>query len=102
MITIEERAKEYAERICETIPHEDFNHIREDFANGARSEHALLTEWHDPNEPPNNDREVLLKIQTEDSIFYIVGFYDKTGWNSPVPYAVEYPEYIIGWREIHE
>ena len=98
MKSIEDRAKEYAERICEVISYEDFNHVSQDFANGARSEHELLTKWNNPIDYPDTERQVLAKLK--DNSYIVVncldGFYKVLG--DPVPYN----DIIIGWREIYE
>lgn len=61
MKTIEERAKEYAQAIYGYAPAIEIAFIR-----GARSEHELLTRWHDPKEElPDSNKTVLVKVIDE-------------------------------------
>ena len=70
---------------------------------GEEDENSLLTEWHDPECPPDNKRQVLLKVKTSfiDKIYYKVGSFidgDYCESYSGRPLKTE----CLGWREIHE
>ena len=70
------------------------------FEDGAKSEHAELTRWHDPKEElPEHRKQVLAKTDTEN---YDVAYYSDNvdGWiaNDGIYNTAQ----IIGWREIHE
>lgn len=92
MKTIEERAKEYAEKCY--VQNTEWGFIA-----GAQAEHELMTRWHDPNITPDDNKPVI--ICTSPGIYYIAA-YDKqfnywfTGNGS------FYRHEILGWREIHE
>lgn len=111
MKTIEERAKEYAERMCEIISNEDFNHVREDFSNGAKSEHEELTRWNSPEEYlPAPRRVVLLKLQNPHYFNiekYAIGCRTLSDEWDVSDDKIELSLYegtlkVVGWREIHE
>lgn len=109
MESIEERAySRYAKgcywRDCETCLYRpdcsDVDYVWA-FIDGAQSEHAELTKWHDPKEPPNHTNHILLKLKDRhfENIFYSVGtFYDGV-FNHQ--FQSQYAD-IIGWRDIHE
>jgi hypothetical protein len=67
-----------------------------------RDKIARLTKWHDPKEPPEAGRVVLVKRNPSSIIPYDLGHIDNDGnwvdsWcGSPID------DKIIGWREIHE
>ena len=70
------------------------------FEDGAKSENAELTRWHDPKEElPEHRKQVLAKTDTEN---YDVAYYSDNvdGWiaNDGIYNTAQ----IIGWREIHE
>ena len=75
---------------------------RESYISGAKCEHELLTRWHDPKEPPEPGRVVLVKRNPSSIIPYDLGHIDNDGnwvdsWcGSPID------DKIIGWRKIHE
>lgn len=106
MKTIEERAVQYEEISgcygCQ------LGQVKEAFIAGAKSEHECLTRWNSPECPPDDDRDVLLKIESCDGgIFYAVGFYESSGEFLQNVFVAEtniYPPQkpILGWREIHE
>lgn len=99
MKTIKERAVEYANATFESGVNSPFK----DFVAGAKSEHALLTEWHDPKEKPQEGAELLLKIlmpvDEGDIRTYAVGDYIRNEFIMPNTYA---GAKVLGWREIHE
>lgn len=76
--------------------------IKRAFIAGAKYKHAELTRWHDPKEPPEPGRVVLVKRNPSSIIPYDLGHIDNDGnwvdsWcGSPID------DKIIGWREIHE
>lgn len=111
MKTIEERALEqYPENwrnvtIAGTMEHafDDNASYREGFINGAKSEHEELTKWNSPECPPDNRRQVLLKVKTS----FIGKFYYKVGSFIGGDYCESYSgrplkTECLGWREIHE
>ena len=75
---------------------------RESYISGAKCDHELLTRWHDPKEPPEPGRVVLVKRNPSSIIPYDLGHIDNDGnwvdsWcGSPID------DKIIGWRKIHE
>lgn len=105
--SIEERANEYAERICSVIETNEIKDVSQDFANGARSEHEKLTRWTDPNKKlPDENKNVLVKyiaVTKPNSYYYTVGLrYGKDQWYCESE-CLNYQNFkIIGWREIHE
>ena len=97
MKTIEERAKEYAEKCY-------VQNTEWEFIAGAQAEHELLTRWHDPKEErPKPNHIVLTKWKYKDGSGEIisVGGFNGEEWDA---HAIINPELfdIIGWREIHE
>lgn len=97
MKTIEERAKEYAEKCY--VQNTEWGFIA-----GAQAEHELLTRWHDPKEErPKPNHIVLTKWKYKDGSGEIisVGGFNGEEWDA---HAIINPELfdIIGWREIHE
>lgn len=106
MKTIEEIAKEYAEKAWAAIPIGDFdedhvtfdNIVTEAYIAGAKSEHAELTRWHDPKEEmPEPYKSVLVKAA---NMCYGVGFYEpQSACFADIGYL---GATIIGWRDIHE
>ncbi len=95
--TIEERAAEYEEISgcygCELAQ------VKQAFIAGAQSEHALLTEWRSPDDIPDTDRYVLIKINNTGD--YAVGYYNGNRDSWHIPSFFETCEFI-GWREIQE
>lgn len=108
MKTIEERADEYVDAPCEKICSEcsmleascRFYNDRLSFIAGAKSEHNLLTEWNSPDDIPDTNRLVLIKINNDPE--YAVGYYNgnRDIWNCPSFYEIN--SGFVGWREIHE
>lgn len=101
MKTIDERADMY----CQEHAYQggyDLEDVRAAHISGAEAEHDLLTRWHDPKEPPEPGRVVLVKRNPSSIIPYDLGHIDNDGnwvdsWcGSPID------DKIIGWREIHE
>ncbi len=104
MKTIEERATsawneyEYREgnlyRIC----------FCDGYEQGAKDEHKLLTEWHDPKkELPDTNRDVLIK--TTMVAKYQIAFYKADAqrnyhWHENNG-AID-DDMVVGWREIHD
>lgn len=101
MKTIEERADEYIGYSYEKDEGYIVTSKRCAFINGAHSEHAELTRWHDPNEPPDNGRRVLLKVRDKLSSMesYTTGNYYDEKWHGC---KVFFWNELISWREIHE
>ena len=113
MVTIEERAKAFCEKnICVNcgdrkdcdrkclstcIPTYDAFEWLIQF---GKSEHAELTRWHDPKEPPERGKDVLLKLRYEADAepSYTVGYWNGTYYGDVLGADAE----IIGWREVHE
>lgn len=67
----------------------------------GKSEHEELMRWHDPKEPPEPGRVVLVKRNPNSIIPYDLGHINNYGnwvdWcGSPID------DKILGWREIHE
>lgn len=104
MKSIEERANEYAERICAAIPYDKFSHVKEDFANGARSEHNELTRWNKSDVLPDKDMICLGKIKYYDEEIYELLIYksEQKIFISRQTFLRIMPTDLIGWREIHE
>lgn len=105
MKTIEERAEYYAETVGRDRYQGDGDASYDDFVAGAKSEHEELTRWNSPECPPDNDRDVLLKIRNADKIlpetcFFAVGFYSGTKFH--ISLVRHIPIDVVGWREIHE
>lgn len=97
MKTIEERAKEYAEKCY--VQNTEWGFIA-----GAQAEHELLTRWHDPKEErPKPNHIVLTKWKYKDGSGEIisVGGFNGEEWDA---HAIVYPELfdVIGWRELQE
>ena len=105
MKTIEERAKEFVQApctfkcdICETRYIGMgclWKHDAEVFSLGAKSEHEELTRWNSPECPPEDHREILVKVKNG---------YNIASYNPDKGYCIKggfYAE-ILGWREIHE
>ena len=91
MKTIEERAEEYAIRsggVNSLL-------IKESFEDGAKSEHEELTRWNSPDCPPEDNREILVKVKNG---------YNIASYNPDKGYCINSGFYteILGWREIHE
>lgn len=103
MKTIEERAREFVKRVAagQDVP----DYINELLINcycaAVEEEHALLTKWHDANEPPDNGRRVLLKVRDKLSGMesYTTGYYYEETWSGN---KVFFWNELIGWRDIHE
>lgn len=73
------------------------------FVAGAKSEHEELTRWNSPGFPPEDDRQVLLKVKTVfiGKIYYKVGSFingDYCESSSGRSLKAE----CLGWRDIHE
>lgn len=101
--TIEERAKEYMEQVYVEGNEIYESELHTAFCDGANSEHEELTRWNSPDCPPDNDRQILLKVKTDFSgkIYYKVGSFingDYCESYSGRPLRTKH----IGWREIHE
>lgn len=109
MKTIEERAKEYVYGLCAPdctlcddicIKAKSYR----PFIDGAQSERAELTRWHDPKEEqPDDDRDVLVK--TAMCRTYRIAFYKSSGprnyrWHENNGALDD--DIVIGWRDIHE
>lgn len=111
MKTIEERARERVENEIGVGIHPDEHcFLEEAFIAGAKSEHALLTEWNSPDEKlPAPGVAVLLKLQSQykQIIRYTVVCRSVYGeWDfrdTSLELAIMEGNYdITGWREIHE
>ena len=101
MKTIEERADEYEKIVGHSFC--DKLEIKEVFSAGDLSERTELTRWNSPECPPEDDRDVLLKVRSAAGrVFYVVGFYESSGWNGYEMYLSQEQKSILGWREIHE
>lgn len=75
------------------------------FIDGANSEHEELTRWNSPDCPPDNNKDVLLKIKSSnrycpDSYYFEVGFYSGKRYyiSSSRQITIE----VLGWRKIQE
>lgn len=113
MKTIEERARKYVEPLY-GIEHYsksdefysnffDGDEIYSAFCDGAESEHEELTRWNSPDNAPDNDRQILLKVKTNfvGKVYYKIGSFidgDYCESHSGKPLRVE----LLGWREIYE
>ena len=72
--------------------------LRTAYANGYMQAEKDLTDWHSPTEYPQNQYEVLAKI--DGGYFKVVVFdFNKKLWK--VSGSLEYIS-ILGWREINE
>lgn len=93
MGTIEERAKEYAEKChCQNTEW--------GFIAGAQSEHELLTRWRDPKESvPDHEWAVLVRITTR---IYDIGSYSNKMGRWLIGTNSFGRDEVLGWREIHE
>ena len=76
---------------------------RRGFIEGAAFVKQDLTRWHDPEELPEMDVEVLVKIDTPHNKYDIMK-HNEDGWWQKVPVggwcAAKHTP--IGWRHIHE
>ena len=114
MRTIEERANEYAKPIDISDEllirkEEVFLIEKRAFVAGANSEHEELTRWNSPDNHPDNNREVLVKIKRYADIFghpisdgkkrFSIATFTDGAWLKQ--FDSSYYK-IIGWREIHE
>lgn len=107
MKTIEERALEYAERICSAIETNEIKDVSQDFANGARSEHEMLTRWNDPEDVlPDMNKNVLVKFVARSDVntyYYTIGMlYENNQLICENDLANHRYFKIIGWRKIFE
>lgn len=111
MKSIEERALEYAPEYQYdsdiTIPNYELSDIkRKAFIDRVKSEHEELTKWNSRDNPPNNAREVLIKITIGYVVmrFDVARYYDEgcldKGWY--VEGNLYTDGIVVGWREIHE
>lgn len=96
MKTIEERAKEYAEKCY--VQNTEWGFIA-----GAQAEHELMTRWHDPKEErpkPNHIVLTMWKYKDGSGKIISVGGFNGEEWDA---HAIINPELfdIIGWQEIH-
>lgn len=64
MKTIEERVQRYCADECPNSSKEVMTLICRPFKDGAKSEHAELTRYNDPEEPPTHSKQVLVKTYT--------------------------------------
>lgn len=112
MKTIEERAREFAAKsmslFMDSSDEQDIycEDLIMSYAAGAKSERAELTRWNDPDESrPENMQRVLVKYKKADGSTKvgIATFHHPfdIGRGSFVMEASR-PQYIIGWRPIHE
>lgn len=102
MKTIEERAKEWIDSLGAGLVHPYNRQAMIDaYIAGAKAQYEELTRWHDPKEPPEPGRVVLVKRNPSSIIPYDLGHINNYGnwvdWcGSPID------DKILGWREIHE
>lgn len=101
MKTIKERADEYVKRVYDG----NYTDVELGFIRGAQSEHEELTQWNSPECPPDNDRDILLKIKSDtrffpDTHYFAVGFYSGASFYISITREVHIE--VVGWREIHE
>lgn len=99
MKTIEERAKEYAEKChCQNTEW--------GFIAGAQSEHELLTRWHNPflkDMPKGNVIVKYIAVGCPNDPYYTIGRREPSGWWDCENELAISPRFeIVGWREIHE
>lgn len=90
MKSLDERANEYANSWGIERPK-----IYAAFEKGAKSERDELLKWNNPKCPPEDYREILVKVKNG---------YNIASYNQGKGYCIKggfYTE-IIGWREIHE
>ena len=98
MKTIEERAREWVDQQGAGSVH-PYN--RQAMIDAYIAAYEELTRWHNPKEPPEPGRVVLVKRNPSSIIPYDLGHIDNDGnwvdsWcGSPID------DKIIGWREIH-
>lgn len=96
MKTIEERVTEWVDAMFGSGETEG----QKCFIAGAKSEHAELTRWNDPEEvmPPRN-RNVLVKYAMDASHkdYITIGCYNGHAWDLEVGNFA----YVVAWREIH-
>lgn len=97
MKSIEERADEYADNrggVNALL-------IKESFEDGAKSEHEELTKWNSPDDIPDTNKIVLIKLN--DTPQYIFGYYNHQ-YECWVNWSTEFfiKNSFVGWREIHE
>lgn len=102
MKTIEERAKEYAEK-CH------LQNTEWGFIAGAQAEHELLTRWRDPKkELPPIYENVMVKYKASNGGEHITIAWRSAGDAGGYIYAISgtgvtiNSQNILGWREIHE
>lgn len=108
MKTIEERA--YARYADDSCPADcescefraecsDVDYVQA-YIDGAYSEHAELTKWHDPKDTPEHTNAVLFKHKNDNgSIRYtLCSYLHGQWWGKTCLPGYEF----IGWREIHE
>lgn len=102
MKTIEERAENYASQ-RHVLMNSTNRAAYYGYIAGAYSEREELLRWHDPEDPPTHENEVLVKYicGTGGCEFCIVAYYSNGEWQAPNNMLDEY-DTILGWREIHE
>lgn len=99
-MTIEEMADAYCRENAQQGGY-DIEDVRNAYLSGAEHVYEELTRWHNPKEPPEPGRVVLVKRNPSSIIPYDLGHIDNDGnwvdsWcGSPID------DKIIGWREIH-
>ena len=90
------RAEEAASKAYGGVPQ-----LRRAFINGYEQAEKDLTEWNSPDDIPDTNRLVLIKINNYPE--YAVGYYNgnRDIWNCPSFYEINSAGFV-GWREIHE
>lgn len=103
MKTLEERVQRYCADKCPNASKEVITLVCRTFKDGAKSEHAELIRWHDPNtERPPRNVEVLIKLRDtyrDDKIHYSVGYINGACWFGD---GIGAADEVVGWREISE
>lgn len=103
MKTIEERANGAWNEAKNEAMTSTENTFSKGFIAGAKSEHEELTRWNSPECPPDNKRQVLLKVKTSfvGKIYYKIGSFINGDYYESYSGRPLRPE-CLGWREIHE
>lgn len=104
MKTIEQRAEYLAGYVLENVDPADALLFRklivESYMAGAEEERKELTRWHDPSEPPQDQKHKLIKLDDCGYTLFTTGQWcpdSKRWWGAEINENSK----VIGWREIH-
>lgn len=108
MKTMEEGAKEFVDAPCDWLCANcatdkmscRFYNDKESFKAGEEWMREKLTRWHDPKEPPQDQKHKLIKLDDCGYTLFATGQWcpdSKRWWGA----GIDENSKVIGWREIH-